>query len=361
MNSSFDKHGNEQPSNSTDSLSTAFLLVIISTDFIFGFIVTTGNAALFITIFRDPCRCLRSSSVLFIANLSVADFLMGAVSYLRGVELIYQYHGVPEVPILNITQYFVGAVAILAAVSTLMAMSYERYVAVMTPFQYPQKMTANKTKIAITVIWTNALVLCVLPVSNVKRENFLLAYCYSHFVLPSFVLTAVYVKIYKQIASQREELRQVRASLTAANRRHQLEKERRMVIAFVLILFVFYCSFVPYFIYVHILFFCPCRSSAAFQVYRLIANEFLSVSSVVDPFMYAWRIPKFNRSLRLCFQQLKGQNAVGVWNGTTSILHQDYLTGQKEHRGTSKTYAPGTVRLARVQTGQSSFQGDVAG
>ena len=188
------------------------------------------------------------------------------------------------VPILNITQYFIGAVSILVAVSTLMSMSYDRYITINKPFQYPQKITIKRAKIAIPVIKVNALIMCVLPVSVVRKETFLLAYCYSHFLIPSSVLTAVYVKIYKQIAVQREELKDVRASLTADNRRQRLKRENRMVVAFILILFVFYCSFVPYFIFIQILYFCPCRSSNAVQVYRLIANEFLSVSSTVDPF-----------------------------------------------------------------------------
>ena len=336
--------------------SPGLLLGFIITDFIFGFIIVAGNASLFFTIYRDPYHCLRSPSMFLIANLSVADFLMGIVSFLRASEQIYSYCGIPDKPILNMIQYFMGAVSILAAVSTLMAMSYERYVAIIKPFQYPQKITIKRTKIAITAIWINALIMCVLPVSHVRKAIFLLAYCYSHFVIPSFVLTAVYLKIYKQITLQRKELREVRASLTVANRRRQLERENRMVIAFILILFVFYCSFVPYFIFVQILFFCPCRGSVAVNVYRLIANEFLSVSSMVDPFMYAWRIPKFNRSLRLCFQQMKGRNVVAVWYPTSLVLNRDSDSAPtKEERGSPfKMDSPATVRV-HLKTKVSPF------
>ena len=323
MNSTLAVNGSKQPSTNTVVLSGNLLLFLIIIDFAFGLIITVGNASLFITIYRDPCRCLRTPSVFLIANLSVADFFMGIVSYLRAVELIYRYIGVADLTIVNITQYFLGAVSILAAVSTLMAMSYDRYIAIIKPFQYPQKITIFKAKTSIAVIWINALVMSVLPISDVKQENFLLAYCYSHFVIPSFVLTAVYVKIYKQIALQRQELKEVRASLTTANRRRQLERENRTVIAFILILFIFYCSFLPYFIFVQILYFCPCRSSYAFGLYRYIANEFLSVSSMVDPFLYAWRLPKFNRSFRLCFQRLRNRNVVAIWNGTSSAPNQD--------------------------------------
>ena len=300
----------------TSSVQVELLLGWIIIDFIFGTIIMVGNTSLFVTICRDPCRCLRTPSVFLIANLSVADFFMGIVSFLRAIELIYVYCGLGDPPVLNMIQYFIGAVAILVAVSTLLAMSYDRYIAIVKPLEYPQKITITRVKVAITTIWINALVMCVLPISDVKRENFLLAYCYSHFVIPSFILTAVYVKIYKMVALQRQELKDVRANLTAATRRKHLEREKRMVVTSVLILFTFYFSFLPYFIKVHIFYFCSCRTSYAYKVYHYVANEFLSISSMVDPIMYSWRLPKFNRSLRLCFRRRKRRNVVAVWSGT---------------------------------------------
>lgn len=120
---------------------------------------------------------------------------MGVVSYLRAAELTYLYCGLGDLLILNMIEYFIGAVSILVAVSTLMAMAYDRYIAVIKPFQYLQKINNTRAKVAIAIIWINALVMCVLPLADVKRENFLLTYCYSHFVIPSFILTAIYVKI----------------------------------------------------------------------------------------------------------------------------------------------------------------------
>jgi len=302
------------------------LLAFITFDLLFGAVIIVANGFLFITIYRDPCRCLRTPSVFLIANLSAADFFMGIVSCLRAAELIYLYGGFGDVVIVNITEYFIGAVSILVAVSTLMAMSYDRYIAVIKPFQYPQRINNRRAKVAIAIIWVNALVLCVLPIADVKRENFLLAYSYSHFVIPSFILTAAYVKIYKMVARQRQELKDVRASLTAVNRRKQLERENRMAITFVLILFIFYCSFLPYFIHVHILYFCSCRTSYAYNVYYLVANEFLSVSCMVDPFMYALRLPRFKRSLRVCFQWWRHRDSVAPWNGTS--VDQTLATNQ---------------------------------
>lgn len=294
------------------------LLAFIVFDLLFGTVIIVANGFLFIAIFRDPCRCLRTPSVFLIANLSVADFFMGVVSYLRAAELTYLYCGLGDLLILNMIEYFIGAVSILVAVSTLMAMAYDRYIAVIKPFQYPQKINNTRAKVAIAIIWINALVMCVLPLADVKRENFLLAYCYSHFVIPSFILTAIYVKIYKMVARQRQELKDVRASLTEVNRRKQLERENRMAITFVLILFIFYCSFLPYFIHVQILYFCSCRSSYAYNLYYLVTNEFLSVSCMVDPFMYALRLPRFKRSLRVWW---RNRDAVVPWNGTSVDLN----------------------------------------
>ncbi|KAL9973034.1 hypothetical protein ACROYT_G019441 [Oculina patagonica] len=331
----------EQPTSNTPILGAGILGFIIF-DFVIGTIITVANAFLFITIYRDPCRCLRTPSVFLIANLSVADFFTGIVSYLRAVGWTYKYCGLGNLSILNISQYFIGALSILAAVLTLMAMSYERYIAVIKPLEYPQKITITRAKIAIAVIWINAVIMSVLPASGLKVEFFLLVYCYSHFVIPAIVLTIIYVKIYKTVTLQRQELKDVRASLTVANRRKQLERENRMFMTFLLILFVFYFSFVPYFINVNIFNFCFCRTSFAHYVYYLVANALLSVSSLLDPFMYAWRLPKFNRSFRLCFRLWRNRNVVEPWNGTTSF-YQNRANGQPSPAGSR---SPGMIEKA---------------
>ena len=316
---------------STEVVGTNVVIFAIF-DFISGTFIVLANGFLLITIYRDPCRCLRTPYVFLIANLSVADFLVGIVSILRGVELTHFYRGLGSLLIVNLVQYFIGAVSILAAVSTLLAMSYERYVAVIKPFQYPHKITNKKAKIAIAIIWINGLIMSVLPIADVKRENFLLAYCYSHFVIPAFILTAIYVKISRAVARQREELKNVRESLTAANKRKQLEKENRMFRAFVFILFIFYVSFVPYFIHVQILYFCSCRNSYAYHVYYYVANEFLTISSIINPFLYAWRLPKFSRSFHSWF---------GGWLVKNSgARHNENPPGRKETVTSSNSRLP---------------------
>lgn len=60
-------------------------------DFISGTFIILANGFLLITIYRDPCRCLRTPYVFLIANLSVADFFVGVLSFLRGAELTNLY------------------------------------------------------------------------------------------------------------------------------------------------------------------------------------------------------------------------------------------------------------------------------
>ena len=324
MNSTLSTNANGQPTSNPPLLGDGILGFIIF-DLVIGTIITVANTFLFVTIYRDPCRCLRTPSVFLIANLSVADFLMGIVSYLRAVGRIYSYCGLGSIFIVNISQFLLGALSVLAAGLSLVAMSYERYIAVIKPLEYPRKISNRRAKIGIAVIWINALVLSVLPVSGLPSELFSLIYCYSHFAIPAIALTAVYIKISKTVALQRQELKDVRASLTEANRRKQLERENRMFTAFVLILLVFYLSFFPYFIRAHILYFFSCRTSLACDVYYHITNALLSVSSVLDPFMYAWRLPKFKRSFRLCFSLCRGRSLVVPFDRTTSFYQNQTI------------------------------------
>ena len=294
-----------------NGIDPRFFLVLAVLDCIVSTGTTLGNLALLVTIYRDPLRRLRKPSSLLIANLGVADLLLGAVvGYSRAVEELYLVLW-NEIPIiLNITGYLVGSVSLFAGVCTLMVMSWERYVAVADPFGYPSRVTDRRTKLYICFIWMNAIGLSFLPLTSVEKAIFLLTYCYSHFALPLVAMSFLYTKLFKTMRCLREEFKQVRTTLSVENARKIFERESKMLSTIVLVLALFFLSFLPFFIKVHVLFFCSCKNSAAYVIYHYVANEFLPINSLANPFLYAWRLPKYRRSLVASLKCKR--NSVGV-------------------------------------------------
>ena len=63
----------QHESQATLTLLSAISLSIISV------ITVVGNGILCLAMYKDPLKCFRSSPMLFVANLAVADFLTGFI------------------------------------------------------------------------------------------------------------------------------------------------------------------------------------------------------------------------------------------------------------------------------------------
>ena len=285
--------------NIYSQLSPTFYLCLVVLDAFFAFVITSGNFLLLVTIYRDPFRCLRTPTTFLIANLGVADFLVGAfLGFGRTVEMYFLYLGQQEPPYLNTFQYFIGGLAVFAAVSSIMAMSWDRFVAVTDHLNYKSRVTVKKVKFCIAAIWLNALFLAVLPAAGVRKVNFLFAYCYSHVVLPAIVLTITYIVIFRRLSQKLRNIeQQVSSENSSIDKRRNLYRERKLLLAILLVLIVFYTCFTPYFVKVHLWFFCEeCENNASFLTYHFISNDILSLSSLLDPVIYAWRLQRFRKT-----------------------------------------------------------------
>ena len=253
--------------NIYSQLSPIFYLCFVVLDALLAFVITSGNFLLLVIIYRDPFRCLRTSTTFLIANLGVADFLVGAfVGFGRTVEMYFLYLGQQELSYLNTFQYLVGGLALFVAVCSFMAMSWDRFVAVTDHLNYKSRVTVKKVKFCIVGIWLNALFLAVLPAAGVRKVNFLFTYCYTHFFLPAIVLTATYIAIFRTLSKKlRNTAQQVSSGKSPIDPQRNIYHERRLVLAIFLVLIVFYTCFTPYFVKVHLWFFCEeCEKNASF-------------------------------------------------------------------------------------------------
>jgi len=179
-----------------------------------------------------------------------------------------------------------------------MAMSWDRFVAVTDHLNYKSRVTVKKVKFCIAGIWLNALFLAVLPAAGVRKMNFLFAYCYSHAVLPAIVLTVTYIVIFRTLSQKLRNIeQQVSSGNSSIKKRRNLYRERKLLLAISLVLIVFYTCFTPYFVKVHLWFFCEgCEKSASFLTYHFVSNDILSLSSLLDPAIYAWRLQRFRKT-----------------------------------------------------------------
>ena len=301
--------------NSTSALdlsSHPYFLSQIILSVMFATPAVLFNVVLLISIYRDPGRNqLNQSPVTFlVVNLSVCDLLIGVVPGFGSLYYdiaLFKRRGREELAGARILLTFVGVVANVVSSCTIAAMSLDRFFAVSSPLQYKARVTKAKVKAFIAICWVYALLFSCLSL-GVSITVFVLLYCHLHVSLPLIILPVVYWKTYSAFRSHNNRVGNLADGRQAMDIVHR-NRERKMISAFLLVLVLFYVTFMPQFIAQNMLVVQPSYLQAeSFLFFLYTSNKFVLVNSSLNPFVYAWRIPKYRRAFKEVFRGCGARN-----------------------------------------------------
>ena len=289
----------------------AFYLSLAVVGFTLSAITSLGNAILLATIFRDTLRLLETPPSLLIVNLCVSDLVLGlAAGNLVAVKDFRFSEDLPVPTKLDPIIRLVLALSLFVSSGTIIALSYDRYVAVNHPFKYDYESTVTKTrvKIFIAALWAVSLTICFLPLTNIPEEIFDIVYAQAYASLPVILLTVIYIRVFRTLRRKSQELEDAGIPSTARCKK-ALDTERSMVVTILIVLALFYMTVLPEFIALHLRHFCSvCSQSLLFRKLEIIFFRLRFLNSAVNPFLYAWRLSKYREAfLACCSNRCKSQ------------------------------------------------------
>ena len=301
--------------NSTSPLvlnSDTYFLSRIILRVVIGALTVLSNVVLLISIYRNPDRnqLNQSPATLLVVNLSVCDLLLGS-----GVACASLYYNIAlfngtkteDVEELRIVIPVVGVVIVIVSSFTIAAMSLDRFFAVSSPLQYKARVTKAKVKVFLVVCWVYALLFSCLGL-GVSRTVFILLYCHLHVSFPLIILPVVYWKTYSALRSHNNRVANLADGRKAMDIAHR-NRERKMISAFLLVLILFYVTFLPQSIAQNMLALQPSYLKAEnFLSFLFASNNFVLVNCILNPFIYAWRIPKYRRAFKEVFCGCSSRN-----------------------------------------------------
>ena len=300
MNSSsqdFVSNGTEPSGSSLDFDHLPHLLF----DFLLATTAAVANSILLLAIHKNPHRELRSPSTNLVINLAVADFMAG---FLSG-SLITAYDALLFIDkskhILTLLRIFIyiGMLSVTVGCCNVIAMAFDRWLAVSSALNYRNIMTARRINASIIMFWTYAaLFTSLLFVQVVPFNVFELLFCHLHVSLPLLVLPIVYWKTFRALEAHSRRMKNLepRSERTILK---TVQREKKTTKAFVIVLCLFYVAFVPYVVAINLRNLCSvCAGSEALGVFIQISLKCILLNSSLDPFVYAWRIPKYRRAVR---------------------------------------------------------------
>ena len=317
-------------SNSTTTTQEASIAVLLAScvEIALCLLGTLGNSLTIIVVFRN--ESLQVVSNFLLVSLAFADLLVSAILVpMRASQHMALYNGGSSIPEVAVEiAGFVGRVNIIASISSLAAMSIDRYVALSHPMLYLSsvKFAKGKVSIAIALLWALSIfVTCVPKFPGVSDEAFL-AFFVAFVLLVTSIIAVTYYRIFKiarrSILKQRSSGKMasnvVRLSLCStldprlsryvderqekqASETYGQKKERKAAKTIAIVIAVFALLVYPRIILILYHFAAP--ETAASKHARFWIRILLYSNSVVNPVLYAWRHNEFNREFKKIFRK----------------------------------------------------------
>lgn len=329
-------------------LATAICLAILSP------LTIVSNALLLLTIFKDPLKCFRTPATYFIVALAVVDLTTGL--FVEPFFIMYRviryvtWSSVIGEPYYTLQQIgvWLSYVGLNASFLLVLGLIGSQFLAITYPYHYRSIVTTRKVLACITscVVYFTGFILLQFVV--VPKATLFQVDLHLHSTLVTILLivgSAMLLKSFRQFAKASRRLagghsfehRNIHGHHANKPQTHRISERQFTIVTLLLAGILIVCS-LPHIITLHIRFYTKLKTrqewldlSAAIT----IGDEMMFLKVALDAFIYAWRLTKYRRSLRMVLSCRT--NTVG--SEVTEMKTMDNFTFQEQHPDTSSNHA----------------------
>lgn len=277
---------------------------------VLALIILTGNAFTCV-IFLSTKQLRQQYMNIFLVSLAVSDILMavmvvpGYTSFCAGCK---PYLSSDTCWILAQTKDLVFS----SSFFSLLAITYDRYLAVLCPLQYGSRMTRNKVTCMVIAIWV--IPALIASARNIwwqtqpekqatainKVYNVILVFLLV--MLPAVIMALVNAMIVRAIQTQKRktfplrELSSANQEISGEETRAEASRKRRGTIACVAVVLVFVLSWIPRSFYNFAFVFG--RADLVTPLLVKLSMFFLLLQSCVNPFIYSFYRADFRQAAK---------------------------------------------------------------
>ena len=236
----------------------------------------TGNSLVLAAILKTPS--LHSPSVMFLCSLAVSDLLVGLVA-----QPIYIAYELTRFSFLYQPMTTMAATAAGVSLSTVTAISVDRFLALHYHMRYPNVMTVHRAMYTIVSLWLLNFLASFLAFWRVSAYYFAIAISIPIYFLISSVS---YIKIFKIVRlHQLQIVAQQHAMGNLNNKNNVLQSAKSAKNTFIYYIAMILC-YTPPFIAMKILFFFSNHWTVAWN----LTDTAAFMNSSMNPFLYCWRL-----------------------------------------------------------------------
>ncbi|XP_031553596.1 uncharacterized protein LOC116290649 [Actinia tenebrosa] len=287
---------------------------------ILSIVTTTSNILLLIAIWKDPLKCFKSVAKCFIVGLSMADLITGVTTepfftsyyFIRFVQDV-DIKGIPLV--LYEIGGIISGVALKYSFLVVLALSWSQFTAISWPHKYRRFVTNRNIVIFMIlaflylVFFTAVQFIGILDPYTFHKIDLV---CNSSFLSINLLIVSLLLyRAYRRRAHLHKEFSAkplTSENETRSKRRKQVERtldQQFTIVSIYLGAILLLCA-LPHVLAVYVyLYFAKdltIQSQLNLLVVLRISDVLLFVKVCADPFIYAWRLPKYRKTLLTLFR-----------------------------------------------------------
>lgn len=271
-------------------------------------IIIVGNVLVLASILLDPFKNIRSApSSYIIFNLALADLLVGVFPLPLMSHFYIYFLTNNSKPFPSSVISFVTALAVGVSLDSLLTLSADRLLAIKTPLKYNIQVTKKRITRLNIFIWFHLLLLGILPLINQLRPLFaFISFCYM--LVASVALTLLNISLIYLVRNRGRNIRNFFESENLAVLQNTFNREKVVTRVAVIVTVAFEVCFLPVLILQTLSSLVTKMADFSLKTpLYLLTIVLIYSNSLMNPFLYAWRLPKYRKAFRYIFNKIKNK------------------------------------------------------
>ncbi len=273
--------------------------------------ISFGNGLILFVMAR--VRKLRTISNCLIMQLTIADLAMGlTIAYQIPLIIDRSLLADPEMCALRYAIMFLPGYASLLG---LLAVTIDRYLAIMDPFRYQRIQTRRYFATYAIGVWVPAVTLGIIipmawynrcpvecDVIMVFKQGYLEYFFIPMFIAITLPLTTLCVHILIKAKQQLQRIVNNDVVLPGKGSPKYIKGQFKILKAGLPVICTFYVAWLPFFIILMIQVYSGALHDTSMNIWKSFSMGLISMNSMTNPLIYGYRLPDLKAELRKLFQ-----------------------------------------------------------